>query len=215
MSIEEKVLRHFDADAQRFDSIYEEAKGPFERFVDHIWRGVVRRRLVLTLEKTEPLQGKTVLDVGCGSGRFCVEFARRGAARILGVDFAPAMIDIAKDLTRRSGMQDRCEYRVGAFPEVVPEQGFDISTALGFFDYIAEPVPIVKAMREKTRSTMVLSFPKANEWRVPIRRVRFMMLSCPLFLYTKEKTEHVLRDAGVTDYDWIPLDRDYMVVARP
>ena len=47
---------------------------PVERFIDCVWRGVVRRRLDVTLEELEPLQGKTVLDVGCGSGRFCLAY---------------------------------------------------------------------------------------------------------------------------------------------
>jgi hypothetical protein len=111
-------------------------------------------------------------------------------------------------------LSDRCEFRVGAFPDAVPEGGFDAATALGFFDYIEDPVRLVAAMREKTRGTLVMSFPKAVEWRVPLRRLRFRMLGCPLFLYTERRTREILARAGVTDYDWVPLDRDYLVVAR-
>jgi 2-polyprenyl-3-methyl-5-hydroxy-6-metoxy-1,4-benzoquinol methylase len=214
VSVEQKVQTHFHGDARRFDAIYEESKNPIQRFIDHVWRGVVRRRLDLTVEKLEPLAGKTVLDVGCGSGRFCIAFAQRGAARVVGVDFAAGMIDIARDLSRQAGVGERCEYRVGGFPDVVPDGPFDASTALGFFDYIEDPVRIVAAMRAKTRSTMVMSFPKANEWRVPLRRLRFRMIGCPLFLYTEARTRQVLADAGVKDYEWIELDRDYFVVAR-
>jgi 2-polyprenyl-3-methyl-5-hydroxy-6-metoxy-1,4-benzoquinol methylase len=215
VSTERQVLDHFHADARRFDAIYEEHKSPWTRFVDHVWRGVVRRRLDLTLERLGALEGRTVLDVGCGSGRYCIAFAARGAARVVGVDFAPAMIDLARDLAAKAGVADRCEYRVGAFPEAVPDGPFDVSTAMGFFDYIEHPVPILAAMREKTRSTLIMSFPKAHEWRVPIRRMRFRMMGCPLFLYSEARARGVLRDAGITDYDWIALDRDYIVIARP
>ncbi|MBI5710182.1 MAG: methyltransferase domain-containing protein [Candidatus Eisenbacteria bacterium] len=214
MSAERKVLDHFHADARRFDAIYGEQKGAFTRFVDHVWRGVVRRRLDLALEKLEPLAGKSVLDVGCGSGRYCVAYALRGAARVVGVDFAPAMIGIANEIAGKAGVADRCQFRVGAFPEAVPEGGFDAATAMGFFDYVADPVRMVAAMRERARSTLVMSFPKAVEWRVPIRRLRFLALGCPLFLYTEGRARGVLTAAGVTDYEWIPLDRDYIVVAR-
>jgi ubiquinone/menaquinone biosynthesis C-methylase UbiE len=214
VSTEQRVQEHFHDDARRFDAIYEEEKGPVSRFIDHVWRGVVRRRLDLTVGQLEPLQGKSVLDVGCGSGRYCIAFAERGASRIVGVDFAAAMIDIANDLSRRAGVQDRCEFRVGSFPEAVPEGSFDASTALGFFDYVAEPVAVLRAMREKTRSTMVLSFPKSAEWRVPLRRIRFIVARCPLFLYSERRTREILAQAGIQNYEWIPLDRDYIVVAH-
>jgi 2-polyprenyl-3-methyl-5-hydroxy-6-metoxy-1,4-benzoquinol methylase len=213
-SVDEKVAHHFHLDAQRFDAIYNDKKGPVARFIDNVWRGVVRRRLDLTMEKLAPLAGKSVLDVGCGSGRFCFAYAQHGASHVLGVDFAEAMIDIARKYADELHVADRCEFRVGRFPDAVPESGFEASTALGFFDYIEDPVSIMKAMREKTTQTMVMSFPKAIEWRVPIRRVRFILKGCPLFLYTRKQVESILKDAGIVKYDWINLDRDYFVVAH-
>lgn len=213
MSIESRVKQHFHTDAARFDAIYNDQKGLVDRFMDNVWRGVVRRRFELVLERLEPLQGKTVLDVGCGSGRYCLAYAQRGAARVVGVDFAPAMIELAWKNAERLGVADHCDFRVGAFPESVTDGPFDASTAMGFFDYVADPVPIVTRMRELTRSTMFMSFPKAWEWRVPFRRLRFLLARCPLFLYTASRVREILREAGVEQYEWIELDRDYLVVA--
>jgi 2-polyprenyl-3-methyl-5-hydroxy-6-metoxy-1,4-benzoquinol methylase len=215
VSVDAKVREHFDADANRFDAIYEDRKGVIARWVDGVWRGVVRRRLDLTLRLLDPLAGKSVLDVGCGSGRYCVAYAERGASRVVGVDFAPRMIELANDAARRRGVADRCAFRTGRFPDVVPDGPFDASTALGFFDYVDDPVPLVSRMRELTRQAVVLSFPKAREWRVPVRRLRFWLNGCPLFLYTEARVKEILTRAGLTDYDWIVLDRDYVVLARP
>lgn len=216
MSVETRVKDHFDADAARFDAIYEDRKGPFDRFMDGVWRGVVRRRFDLTLTQLDPLAGNSVLDVGCGSGRYCLAYAQRGAARVVGVDFAEAMIELARSHAARLGVADRCDFRVGTFPEAIGEGpgSFDAATAMGFFDYVADPVPILARMRELARSTLVLSFPKAREWRVPFRRLRFLLAGCPLFLYTAPRVRAMLAAAGVARYDWIELDRDYVVVAR-
>lgn len=214
MSIESRVKDHFDADASRFDAIYDDRKGVFDRFMDNVWRGVVRRRYQLVLERLDPIQGKTVLDVGCGSGRYCLAYAERGAERIVGVDFAEAMIELARRHADRLGVADRCDFRVGAFLDVVPDGPFDASTAMGFFDYVADPLPIVARMRELTRSTMIISFPKAREWRVPFRRLRFLLAGCPLFLYTEERARAILSGAGLQRYEWIEMDRDYIVVAH-
>ena len=214
--VELKVKDHFHDDAERFDAIYEKEKEPFARFVDNKWRGVVQKRLEVNVAKLQPLNGKSVLDVGCGSGRFCLEYAKNGATRILGVDFAPGMIEIADRLAIQLGVQDQCEYRVGTFPEIVTEDDlpFDASTANGFFDYVAEPIPIIAKMREMTRGTMIMSFPKAVEFRVPLRRVRFWLKGTPLFLYRKKQIENILAKAGVGNYECIDLTRDYLIVAK-
>jgi len=213
VSIDTRVKEHFDADADRFDAIYDDRRGVFDRFMDGVWRGVVRRRYELVLRRLEPLQGKSVLDVGCGSGRYCLAYAQRGASRVVGVDFAGAMIELARRHALQLGVVDRCEFRVGSFPEAVTDGPFDASTAMGFFDYVADPVPIVARMRELTHSTMIMSFPKAWEWRVPFRRLRFLLAGCPLFLYSASRVREILRDSGVERYEWIELDRDYLIVA--
>lgn len=214
MSLENKVQRHFEADAKRFDAIYENTKGPIARLVDNFWRGVVRRRLELNIEFLEPLAGKSILDIGCGSGRFCLAFAARGASRVVGVDFAPAMIAIARASARQAGGEDRCDFRVGSFPEAVSDGPFDASTANGFFDYIADPVPIIRRMRDITRETIIMSFPKAYEWRMPMRRIRFWLNGCPLYSYSAQNLKRILFEAGLTSYEWIELDRDYLIVAH-
>jgi 2-polyprenyl-3-methyl-5-hydroxy-6-metoxy-1,4-benzoquinol methylase len=214
--VERRVRDHFHTDAERFDSIYSKKKKALSKFIDNYWRGVVQKRLEINVERLRPLKDKRVLDVGCGSGRFCHAFARGGAAYVLGVDFAPAMIEIAKSLAREAEIDDRCEFRVGTFPEIVKANDlpFDATTANGVFDYVAEPISMITKMREMTRGKLIMSFPKAIEWRVPVRRARFWLKGTPLFLYRKDQVKAILASACVTNYEWITLDRDYLIVAE-
>jgi SAM-dependent methyltransferase len=213
VSVEDKVRSHFHADAERFDTIYEdENKGRLSRWLDNVWRGVVWRRVDLTLDALQPIAGKRVLDVGCGSGRYCLAFADRGA-RVVGVDFASAMIDRAVENTERAEVGARCEFRVGRSPMRSRTVARCVDGAR-LLDYVDDPVHIAASMRELTRETMVMSFPKAREWRAPIRRLRFLVNRCPLFLYTDGRVRQILAQAGVERFDWIELDRDYLVVAH-
>lgn len=42
------------------------------------------------------LNGKTVLDLGCGYGHNCVDFVRRGAERVEGIDISEKMLSVAR-----------------------------------------------------------------------------------------------------------------------
>ena len=42
------------------------------------------------------LKGKTVLDAGCGTGRFCEIAVKQGASFVKGIDLSPKMIEEAK-----------------------------------------------------------------------------------------------------------------------
>lgn len=42
------------------------------------------------------LQGRTVLDVGCGSGRYLLQALKRGATHLFGVDLSPQMLQRAE-----------------------------------------------------------------------------------------------------------------------
>ncbi len=215
-SVETKVREHFHDDAERFDAIYERRKGPLAAFIDNWWRGIVQKRLELNVEKLRPLASKKILDVGCGSGRFCIAFAEEGAGKVVGIDFAEGMIEIADKLAQDAGVGSRCEFIVGAFPDGIDrsETPFDACTGNGFFDYVEHPVPIIAAMRELTKGRLIMSFPKAVEWRVPVRRLRFWLKGTPLFLYREQQVRDLLAQAGVTDYEIIHLDRDYLIVAN-
>ena len=44
------------------------------------------------------LTGKSVIDLGCGFGEHCMEYVRRGAASIVGIDISEKMLAVAKEM---------------------------------------------------------------------------------------------------------------------
>ena len=55
-----------------------------------------------------PLQGKDVLDLGCGYGWHCMFAAKQGAQKVLGIDLSEKMIEEAK---KRNSVK-QIEYRI-------------------------------------------------------------------------------------------------------
>lgn len=44
-----------------------------------------------------PLKGKSVLDIGCNEGFFCIEAIRQGAKRVVGIDLSTHFLELAKE----------------------------------------------------------------------------------------------------------------------
>ncbi len=81
------------------------------------------------------LAGKRVLDLGCGCGGNCLDFVRRGASRVLGVDLSENMLSIAQ----AEASDPRIEYRRMDMTELsaIDEQ-FDLVYSSLAFHYIED-----------------------------------------------------------------------------
>jgi ubiquinone/menaquinone biosynthesis C-methylase UbiE len=83
--------RPFDAAAATYDDWF---KTPLGAFADQVERQAIFKLLA-------PQAGELILDVGCGTGRYARELARRGA-RAIGVDPSRGMLAVAR-AARASG----------------------------------------------------------------------------------------------------------------
>lgn len=85
------------------------------------------------------LQGKRVLDIGCGAGSLCKHIASRGASRVVGIDPSERMISLARAANAEVG--GRAEF-VQTFVEDFEARpgGFDIvlsSLAVHYMEDVA------------------------------------------------------------------------------
>ncbi|MDH4063059.1 MAG: methyltransferase domain-containing protein [Acidobacteriota bacterium] len=216
MNPQDVVRDYFDREAKRFDAIYETDKSLVQRTVDRVFRGVVLERfhLICTLA---PSPGPwTALDVGCGSGRYSVALAKSGAIRVVGVDGAAQMIELARTAAREAGVADRCDFEVTGFLERPADERFDVVVATGYFDYLDDPLPHLQRMVAMGRHRLFLSFPKRWEPRVLVRRVRFWLEKGFVRFYAKREVEALMQAAGIPKdrYALIDLGRDWIAVVR-
>src|SRR5690606_4445884 len=108
------------------------------RLVNRFLRSSMRTRFEKTIAGCDPVKDKSVVDVGTGPGHFAITLADKGAGRVLGVDFAEGMIDVARKNAAHLGADSVCEFQFGDFHKYdFKGERFDYGIAMGFMDYMS------------------------------------------------------------------------------
>ncbi len=84
-------------------------------------------RLVADALCRQDLEGRSILDMGSGSGVLSIVAALRGASRVLGIDRALGASAIAERNAIRNGVSDRTEFRSGS--TVPSDERFSLAVA--------------------------------------------------------------------------------------
>ena len=97
------------------------------------------------------LQGKRVLDVGCGGGILSESMARR-AAHVTGIDLAAKPLGVARLHALESGVAN-VDYREIATEALAAEQpaAFDVVTCMEMLEHVPDPAAVVHACMELVR----------------------------------------------------------------
>ena len=85
-------------------------------------------QLCLEVLETLPLNGRTVLDIGTGSGILSIASAKLGAASVLACDIDPVAIEVAETNCRRNRVHHRIHLFTGPLEALAPT-GFDVILA--------------------------------------------------------------------------------------
>ena len=90
------------------------------------------------------LNGKTVIDIGCGGGILSESMAKRGA-NVTGIDMGEAPLAVAKLHKLESGVEVNYLHSTAeAFAEQKPES-YDIVTCLEMLEHVPDPASVIKA----------------------------------------------------------------------
>jgi len=102
------------------------------------------------IEGAAPLEQRRVVDVGCGGGILAEAMARRGA-RVLGVDLAPAVLEVAELHALESRIA--VEYRAVSAEDLALERpgGFDLATCMEMLEHVPEPAAVLAALARLVR----------------------------------------------------------------
>jgi len=208
----EGVKTYFDKVPKEWDALYSHENKL--RYAVNKWlRKGLFERYRLTFEYCGDLTGNKVLDIGCGTGRFSIECAKRGAKLVVGIDFAPSMVGFSQRMAEQMGLSDKCKFIQGDFLTHEFDGTFDVVLALGFFDYIKNPAPLFKKIGQMSPRRFLASFPKFTYiWGIQ-RHIRYYWIKkCPIYHYTAEQVKSLCKDAGFTNFEILQSRRGLFCV---
>jgi len=103
----------------------------------------------------DDLSGRTVLDIGCNAGFYSMEMKRRGADRVLGIDFDPDYLAQAKFAAEVQGIdvefKQMSVYDVGSLREK-----FDLVFFIGVLYHLRHPLLALDLIHEHVAGDLLV-----------------------------------------------------------
>lgn len=156
-------------------------------------RLIDRREKEAVLDALGPVEGKNVLEIACGTGRFTVMLAERGA-NIIGLDISSAMMAQGRQKARSAGVSDLVEFMRGDAARLpFPDDHFDAVFAMRFFHLADTPAKFLAEMCRVSKSQVF--FDTFN--RYSTRSVYTWLLPMGSRLYSQGEVENLLHGAGL------------------
>ena len=211
------AAKFFDSFAEAFDTLYDGRRSFVMRWLDRQLRSDMFIRFALTFERLGDLKGKSVLDIGCGSGPYIIEALRRGAVKTCAVDPAEGMLDLTRKKLKMAGFLDRCKLVEGLFPGVNLTR-HDHVIVMGVMDYVEDAVGFLREMRPLVGVSAAVSFPSRHWLRTPLRKFRYRLRNCPVYFYSAHDIKNLCSAAGFREINIkkIPgAGMDYHVLLKP
>ena len=142
------------------------------------------------INERAPLEGKKVLDVGCGGGILSESMATRGA-RVTGIDMGEKPLAVAKLHLKESGLEVDYRQTTAEALAIEEPESFDIITCMEMVEHVPDPASVVNACSRLVRPGGELFFSTINRtpkaWLFAIVGAEYLLNILPKGTHTYEK----------------------------
>ena len=204
--LQHAVLDAIVADGHDPDDLDPEALAPAEEF--HTFG---RAATIALADAASITADDRVIDVGSGLGGPARYLARVHHCQVVGVDLTRELCDVAADLTRRVGLDDRVEIRqCDALALPFPDEAFDVAWTQHVSMNIADKAGFYAELRRVVRTGGRLAF--FDLLSGPEQPIHFPVPwaedPASSALATVSETRDLVRDAGFEIRHWEDLTAD-------
>lgn len=167
-------------------------------------RLIDRREKQAVLDAVGPVEDQRVLEIACGTGRFTVMLAERGAD-ITGLDISGPMLQDGREKAQRADVADTIEFMRGDAGRLpFPDDHFDTVFAMRFFHLADTPAKFLTEMARVSDDTVF--FDTFN--RFSTRSLYNWLLPMGSRLYGDSEVRGLVEEAGL---DLVEADHDFVV----
>ncbi len=210
----DRIEQYFDANAETWRDTYAAPR----RVADHVLQ--YRKQIAVDAVCRHATPGSLVLDAGCGAGLTALDLVRR-QFRVVGIDIAPRMIALSKELFSGEEVpQDSFDFIEAELEAAsLPSCAFGAIVALGFLQYQDAEEPVLLRLRDllEPGGLLVVSGPTevkvANYFGLPLyarRALTALGVLAPKIYpgrvgrhkYSVSRFRHLLGDAGFDVLEW-------------
>ncbi|MDP8219691.1 MAG: class I SAM-dependent methyltransferase [Candidatus Theseobacter exili] len=213
MNKEIKRQRNFwNNEADVFQAIYSGTKSKFMNYLDKVFRKDMYERYDFTMKNCDTVSDQTFLDVGCGSGQYGIALAKKGASKVVGIDIAESMLEICRKTAGEMEVRDVCDFLHTDLLAYKPDHKFDVCLGIGLFDYIKDPIPVLRKMNQLSKHKIIVSFPRFWTYRAPIRKLRLWLRRCEVYFFTRKSVCKMMELSGFDKYTITKVGKLHCVI---
>lgn len=158
-----------------YNSVY--TKGEKKHFTSFLAKGTTTSEMKEILKEIL-WKNKLVLDVGCGTGLFAYMVAKKGAKKVVGIDYSNEAIKIARESHRHQNLQ-YSNIDVKSIKEK-----YDVIVSIGTLEHMDDPLKILKIMKSHLapNGKIIITSPNWTNPRGYILMTLFLLFNSPITL---------------------------------
>jgi len=143
-------------------------------------------------------EGKSLLDVACGSGGPALRVAEKTGCSLVGIDVHEQAIATAKSLAEQRGLTQRAEFRVldAAGPLRFPDGQFDAITCIDAINHLPDRTQVI------------------SEWARLLKAGGRLVFTDPVTVTGPLTSDEIAVRSSIGFFLFVPADHDQRVIAE-
>lgn len=159
----------------------------------------------------QKIQGKVVIDFGCGEGAEAVEIAERGAKLVIGIDIREQVLELARIRAASKGLQNKCVFATST------NELADLVISVDAFEHFEDPAKILSLMNSllQPKGEILVSF--GPTWYHPLGGHLFSVFPWAHLIFSEEaliRWRSSFKSDGATRFGEVAGGLNQMTIAN-